>query len=430
VLTSLPQLTQSRLISLRWLSVLGMFLAALVSPQVLGSADLMPRLLAFATLIGCLNACLLVAAAIAGKGTQPLFSPFIQLAFDLVAWSAYLYLSGGATNPLISIFLPLVAIGASVLSRLAAWAFGAAAIVAYSFLWRSHVPLPIHDAERATYLHLLGMWLVFVVSALVVIWFIRQMSDAVRERDAALAEARERAIRNDWLVSMGSLAAGAAHQLSTPLGTLHLLLDEWREAPELPAALQADLALMQRQVDTCKAALGELTERAGQPRGGAGHGRPLGRWLADGLVAWQALNPAAAMSVALAPELDELRLPLDVSLERALANLLDNARHAGAGQIALRAAPRGGWLVIEIDDDGPGIPPAVLANLASGLPSESAGGLGIGLLLTRAALERRGGRLELQRREAGGTRASLLLPLPPRPEKKHEPTGRAQPADH
>lgn len=78
-------------------------------------------------------------------------------------------------------------------------------------LWFFHQPLAIADAYTATSLHIFGMyWLVFVVSDGVLVWFILQVTKAVRERDAALARAREQAIRNDWLVAMGSLAAGAA----------------------------------------------------------------------------------------------------------------------------------------------------------------------------------------------------------------------------
>lgn len=410
-MTSLTQLARARLIKLRWLSVGGMFAAAVLSPHVLGTGEVMHRLLAFTAVVASVSlAQPLLGLLDRGDRLSP-FSPLLQLGFDLAAWAVYIYLSGGATNPLISIFLPLVAIGASVLGRVQAWGLGIAAILAYSFLWRFHVPLPVPDAERAAHLHLAGMWLVFAVSALVVVWFIRQMRQAVRERDAALAEAREKAIRNDWLVAMGGLAAGAAHQLSTPLGTLGLLVDEWLDESALPAALHDDLALMQRQVAVCKQALTQLTERAGQPRGG--DGMPVGQWLQGCLLAWQALNPAAATDVAISPRLDGVGLPIDVSLERALANLLDNARHAGATRIDIRAERHGGELRVDIDDDGPGIAPAALADLAAGRPAASNGGMGIGLLLTRAALERLGGRLALQRLPGRGTRASLLLPLAP-----------------
>lgn len=424
MITSLTQFTQVRLINLRWLSVLAMFIAALVSPNLLGSAELLPRLLAFATVVGCINACL-HAAVIFNTGNfeeVPLFSPMVQLSLDLTAWGGYVYLSGGATNPLISVFLPLVAIGACVLGRLQAWLLGLAAILAYSFLWRFYQPLAIRDAQTATQLHLLGMWMVYVVSAVVVIWFILQITQAVRERDAELAAAREQAIRNDWLISMGSLAAGAAHELSTPLATLNLLVDELLADATVSPALRPDLSLMQRQIEVCKQALTQLAQRAGQPRGLPQSAElNAGQWLRNVLGAWLVLNPEATLVSEISPGLERKVLAFDLAVERALANLLDNALKAGAAHIALKAGLEQGVLVLTVDDDGCGILPAALLAFARGLPIVSPTGMGIGLLLARAALERRGGRLELAALSSGGTRARVFVPCSDIREDRREP---------
>lgn len=413
LISSLTQITQARLVSLRWLSVLAMLVAALISPNLLGSSVLMPRLLAFATLIAAINACLQLAVLFnrgASEGV-PIFSPLIQLLFDLAAWGSYIYLSGGATNPLISVFLPLVAIGAIVLGKAQAWFLCVAAILAYSFLWRFYQPLRIPDAEMATRLHLLGMWLVFVVSAMVVVWFILQMMQAIRERDVALAEARERAIRNDWLVSLGSLAAGAAHELSTPLGTMNILIDEWLDDGHLPAAQRADYQLMQHQIDICKRSLGLLTQRAGNPRCDAVSALPVRRWLDSLLNAWCALHPDAGLQRKIDPALDTGGLESDPTLEQALVNLLDNALGAGAGWIGVDAGIEGRALRVRIEDDGMGISPGVLQAFRAGHPVVSETGMGIGLLLSRTAIERQGGTLDLEPLSGGGTRACLMLPL-------------------
>lgn len=421
MLASLTQITQVRLIKLRWLSVLGMVAAALVSPNILGSGDLMPRLLAFATVIGSINLCLLVAATLyrGSADALPVFSPLVQLTFDLAAWGSYIYLSGGATNPLISIFLPLAAIGAIVLGKVQAWLLGLAVILAYSFLWRFYQPLAIADAETATHLHLLGMWLVFAVSAVVLIWFILQMMRAIRDRDAALGEAREQAIRNDWLISVGSLAAGAAHELSTPLATLNVLAEELLGDGDLPPALQPDLRLMQRQVEACKLALTRLTQRAGHPRGAPENGVPAAGWLRNVLAAWLALNPSASVATGIPDELDDYLLSFDLAIERAITNLLDNALRAGAVHIALLASLAGRALLVVVEDDGPGIPAAALQAFAAGLPIISEKGMGIGLLIARTAIEHRGGSLEIRRNDGPGSEARISIPCHRNEELKH-----------
>lgn len=413
LIRSLTQITQARLINLRWLSVLAMFAAALLSQNIIGSGDLMPRLLAFATFIACVNACMQLAVVFSRVSSTglPMLSPFIQLFFDLASWGSYIYLSGGATNPLISIFLPLVAIGAIVLGRLQAWFLGIAAIATYTFLWRFYQPLNIVDAQTATRLHLLGMWLVFVVSAIVVIWFILQMTQAIRQRDTALAEAREQTIRNDWLISMGSLAAGAAHELSTPLGTLNILIDDWLEGDQVLDTQRPDLELMRRQVDSCKRALSQLTQRAGNPRSDKLEPVAADIWLQGLLGAWQALNPAGNIVLADVSALGKAKLMLSITIERALTNLLDNAVKAGATTILVRAAITPTSLDLQIEDDGPGIAQEAMEAFSAGQPVMSADGMGIGLLLARTAVERVGGKLALQRLPEGGTRACVSLPF-------------------
>ncbi|MDP3537824.1 MAG: ATP-binding protein [Azonexus sp.] len=412
VIDSLTQVTQLRLINLRWLSVLAMAIAAIISPSILGSSDLMPRLLALATVIGCANVCLLVAAMLYRGDPEgiPLFSPIVQLTFDLAAWSAYVYLSGGASNPLISILLPLVAIGAIILSNAQAWLIGIAAILAYSFLWKFNQPLAIHDARTATNLHLLGMWLVFAVSTIVVIWFIRQMTNAIRLRDMALAEAREQAIRDDWLISLGALAAGAAHELSTPLATLNVLVDDLLFEDTLAPSLHQDIELMKRQITLCKQALTQLTERAGHSRSAASNLVSAGTWLRRVVAAWHSLNPGAELTIQIADQLTDYGLRPDVAIERAINNLLDNAINADSRAIKVHSELQNGGLCCTIQDEGCGISSAALGAFNQRQPAISSNGMGIGLLLARAAVERLGGSLALRPGDIGGSTACLCLP--------------------
>ena len=410
---SLSKTTELRLINLRWLSVLGMLAVALFSPTIIGSITLVPRLLALGLIVGGMNLVLLLVATRTRETADglPMLSAFIQLCIDLLAWASYVYLSGGATNPLITVFLPLVAIGAMVLDRFHAWTLGVMAALAYTYLWFVYQPLAIQDALLATRLHILGMWLVFVVSDAVVIWFMVQMREAIQVRDAALNEAREKAIRNDWVVSMGSLAAGAAHELSTPLGTINVLVDDLLDDPAVPAALRPDLDLIRRQIEACKRTLTHLTERAGYPRGARTDREEVSVWLKRIVDSWLALNPAANVRVDLEDCLEQRRVGFDLPVERAIAGLLDNAHQVGAAQITLTARAKDAQIEVCVDDDGPGIPAAMIALFDAGQPMDSARGMGVGLLLARTAIERCGGSLRLQARPGGGTRATVVIPV-------------------
>ncbi len=417
MIDSLTRVIQASLLQLRWLSVTAMVLGALVSPLLLGPSDLMVRLLVYAGVVSLVNLGFQLADSTLGAAEAPrFFSPFVQLGFDLLAWGGYIFLSGGATNPLISLFLPLVAIGALILTPRQAWLLALGAILIYSFLWYFYVPLHIADFARAGTLHLFGMWLVFALSAVLVVGFILQLSSGIRRRDRELTAAREQAIRDDWLITLGSQAAGAAHELGTPLASLNVLADDLLDDGRLPPALAADVQAMKTEIRRCKETLSQLTARAAQALAVQAPTQPAGDWLRRLLEVWQSRHPALAVAWNLGRNLNDHLLPADVALEQALTHLLDNARKAGASRIQVRADVERDWLVVGIQDDGRGMPPAALDAFARRQPPDSAGGLGVGLLLGRAAIERRGGSLTFNAvgggsAEGRGTLVELRLPL-------------------
>jgi len=414
---SLKMSTELRLIKLRWLSVAAMVSAALFSRSLIGSFDLAIQLMVLSVLVTLINVGLLWVGNFAKTDARNnlIISPFAQLGFDLASWSVFCFLSGGATNPMITVFLPLVAMGAMVLDRRQAWLLGGLAILAYSYLWYFYQPLAIQEVQVATQLHLFGMWLVFVVSDIVVIWFILQMTRALRERDAELAATREQAIRNDWVVSIGSLAAGAAHELSTPLATLNLLIDDLLEehAKSGSESLRSDLELMRQQVETCKLSLNQLTQRSEENS----YRQVVAPWLKRLGDSWQVMNPAASIAMEIPAALNGYVVIGDVSLERAMVNALDNALNAGAVKMVLGACLDQGRLLVTIEDDGSGISSETVEAFESGQPVASAKGMGVGLLLARAAIERHGGRFEIMamadRGVQGnrGTRVKIMLPV-------------------
>ena len=94
MIDSLTRIIQASLLQLRWLSVMAMALAALVSPYILGPSALTGRLLMFTGVIAGINLVFMLAARYLGAAQAvPWFlSPLAQLTFDLLAWGAYLYI--------------------------------------------------------------------------------------------------------------------------------------------------------------------------------------------------------------------------------------------------------------------------------------------------------------------------------------------------
>lgn len=334
---------------------------------------------------------------------------FGQLVVDIVALSVQMFLSGGAANPLISLLLPPVAVAALALPARLVVVTTVLAIAAYSTLNVLYLPLPVADAQRAARLHLAGMWVTFVLSAVMLAWFVLRMTSSIRERDAELAAAREKALRDERVVALGTLAAGAAHELSTPLATMAVIAGELERDKSLPAAAREDIVVLHRQVTECKGIISGLAERAGAERlDSAAAVQPL-PWLTGVFARWRDLRPRADAVLHWRKAPPPLTLVVDTTIEQGLLNLFNNAANAGSKVKVIAHADTAG-LTVEVFDDGPGFSPQVLEQAGKAPFPAHAGGSGIGLFLAYAAAVRLGGALSL-RNEAGGGVACLHLPV-------------------
>ena len=334
-----------------------------------------------------------------------------QLLIDIATLGALVFFSGGATNPLVSLLLPPVAIAALTLSARYVVLVGASAIAAYSLLMLVYIPLPLSDATRATRLHLLGMWLTFVVSAILIGWFVVRTTRLIRQRDAELASAREQALRDERVMAMGTLAAGAAHELGTPLATMALIAGELVGDPALSEAARGDIDLLRQQIGACKGIISRLASRAGAERLENAGCLPADRWLENLRQHWHASRPQAASRLILGSDGQAPAIVADPRLEQAVLNLLNNAANATPSPLEIRLAWSSHELCIDIRDRGPGFPPSVLAQGGrQGFPVHETGS-GIGLVLTGSAIEQLGGTLTLANPEDGGAIARIELPL-------------------
>jgi len=397
-----------RLVASRW-AVLGVTAGlTLLAPDLLDLALPQFPILAVLAIVALFNG--IAQWRLQRASTATAMELFSQLLVDIAALSALVFFSGGATNPLVSLLLPPVAIAALTLPLRCVVAVGAVAIGAYSLLMIFYIPLPMPDATRATRLHLIGMWLTFAVSTLMIAGFVVRMTALIRQRDAELAAAREQALRDERVMAMGTLAAGAAHELGTPLATMALLAGELANDATLTPAAREDIALLRRQIGVCKEIITGLSRRAGAERLENPPLQPVDRWLDQVRQRWHAVRPQAGSRLILDSEPPPPSITADPRLEQAVLNLLNNAARACPTPLEIHL----GWdkcdIAIAIRDHGPGFPPAVLeqGGLAS-FPAH-AGGSGIGLMLTRSAIEQLGGRLTLSNPDDGGALARIEIP--------------------
>ncbi len=336
-----------------------------------------------------------------------------HLLVDVAVLSSLLYWAGGPTNPFVSLYLVPIAIAAATLPARHAWAIALACIIAYSLLLWRHIPLPHahgHGGDDFN-LHVLGMWANFIISSLLIAGFLTVLATAVRRRDQALARQREDALRTEQLLALGTQAAGTAHELNTPLSTMAILVDEMRA--DCPDSSKDDLDTLAGQIGLCRQRIRELVDNS-QKANSSGT-QTAESLLSTVIERWSLLRPETRLDLNLSRQLKSAHIVTDPTLVQALINLLTNAADASAqnaaDHIGLQADIEAGRLRLFIDDHGPGLTEQQQARAGQAFFSTKSGGLGMGLVLSNATLERLGGEVILENLSAGGSRATVLIPL-------------------
>ncbi|MEQ1527052.1 MAG: ATP-binding protein [Gallionella sp.] len=342
---------------------------------------------------------------------------FVQLCIDVLALSILLYHSGGSTNPFISLYvLPLVIAAATLPSRYT-WGMAALTVACYSLLMFYYVPLPQdhHNhggGDNAFNSHVIGMWLGFVLTAIVVAYFVVQMAQAVRKRDEMLTQAREEILRNERIVALGTQAAGAAHELGTPLATMAVVVGELQDETGSSPAWRDALTTLDEQVRGCKRILDKILANAQRPE--AVSLQPPEQLLAEVLDEWQLLRPTAQYEYS--PQISSSSDPVglikaDTTLRAALMNLLNNAADAAPQAIQILTHSDASRFVMEIYDHGKGLSEEAATKAGSAFFTTKKEGRGVGLLLANATVERMGGTVRLFNRDGGGATTQLIMPF-------------------
>lgn len=409
-----------QLIELRWLAVGGQFATVLVVHLALGIQ------LPWAEMLSLLG--VLVGFNLFSVWRNRLPRPVSQwelciaLLVDVGVLTGQLYLAGGSDNPFIYLYLLQVAVASVLLRPAFLWVVVLSAVTGFLILTQWHRPLLL-DPTTPTLLspnYLGGLLLCFLLNVGLVSVFIVRINRNLRQRDAELAELKQRAAEEVHIVRMGLLASGAAHELGTPLATLSVILGDWAHMAPFAAEpeLREEIEEMQRQIARCKAIVTGILMSAGEMRGEAPRLTTLQAFitgLADG---WRATHPQVSLQLRAEPALPALEIISDSALQQVVGNLLDNAAEAAPGlPITLVAAcPDGDTLRLTVLDEGPGFSAEGLARVGEPYQtSKGQPGRGMGLFLSVNVARTLGGRLEARNRcddgEPAGAAVTLTLPL-------------------
>ena len=412
------------LTNLRWLAVAGQCAALLVVQSILQFE--VPWVLCAVPIAASvvLNVGLAVAYPAAKRLTVREAAGF--LAYDILQLAALLYLTGGIENPFALLFLAPVVISAATLDVASTVILGGLSFVAISVLANFHQPLPwTTDAPfRVPVLYRDGIWISLLLGIGFTSIYAWRTANEAERMSAALAATQLALARQDRLVALGALAAAAAHELGTPLGTIALVARELeRELPK-DSPQGDDFRLLRAEAERCRGILTRLAQPEEAVLGRV-EPMPLGALLDDIAAPYREVDVTIAVDIQPGPAPKVWRAP---EILHGLGNLIENAADFARREVKLRARWTDVRLFVDVIDDGPGFAAHIIERIGEPYVTsrprrrsqsdyasptkedQKQEGMGLGFFIAKTLIEQTGGTLDASNRPEGGAMVTARWP--------------------
>lgn len=411
------------LVLLRWLALAGQLFAVLFVNLALGFPLPLGLCLAAIAASAWLNVFLTLRYRTTVR--LPDWQAAVYFAIDLMQLAVLLFLTGGLQNPFAILFMAPVTISATTLSLRSTILLLVLSLVYVTLLAFFHLPLPWRPSEpfEIPSLYVLGNWIAVSIGLGFMAAYAWRISQESKRMSAALAATQFVLARVQRLSALDGLAAAAAHELGTPLGTISLVAKELQRGGLSPAEMKEDLELLHAQAERCKDILSRLSR---EPKSeDAMHSRLPLHVLLDEIIAPHR-DMDVDFSVSIAAGEPDANAPLiwrRPEILYGLGNFIENAADFARSEVAVGVVYDRRSLTVSITDDGPGFAPDVIERLGEPYvttrpragrpePGSEHEGMGLGFFIAKTLLERSRAKVEISNRTDGisGARVTVTWP--------------------
>lgn len=316
-----------------------------------------------------------------------------EITIDLVWTSIAVILAGGTSNPFIYYFLVLIALSSMLLSQPQAWSVCVISIVIYSVLLILDVNVHFQHMDVGFQLHLIGMWLNYLASALIICFFVSSLVGALRKQNLHIQHIREKNMKDEQLIGLATISASAVHNLATPLSTLRMLIDEFNPQSTKIYELNDDLDLMKQQISRCQHTIEQLSVLA--QKNDEVELRNSCNLIED-IRGHYTLNIPEKTPIIKNNISTPVHIEVNDLFDYAVINLINNAMEAAISDVLIQFNTTANMLTITIENRCDIANQAILKQWGKPIQSQKSLGLGIGSFLANSTIERLSGTVEMK----------------------------------
>ncbi len=399
------------LIWLRVIAIVGQFIAVYFASQILNIQLQTTTLYIWIGIYALINIATLFRSYILYPIQRWEF--FAHLLVDIFILTILFKYSEGGANPFVSFYLIPLTISAITMPGVFTWALAIITVTCYSLLVWVFQPMNEHSSHAHNFeLHVTGMWLGFVISAILVAFFVVRMGRTIQSQQKQLAEQKNQDLQNEQLIKLGTIAASTAHELGTPLGTMQLVAEELEKNQQQSPA---QIITLKNQIQRCKDALSVLSASVGSAPLEKGAPMLIQDFIKDLLHDWKLTRPGVHLETSWSGKTTGPTIIAERSLKQAIKNILDNAANVSPEHVTCDAIVESQSLTLQVFDHGPGLDLVNVDQIGkqpqNSKTTNQSKGLGLGLFLSHGIIKQFGGKISLKNHDKGGLLTTITLPL-------------------
>ena len=344
-----------------------------------------------------------------------------SLLIDVTTLTGMLYLTGGLSNPFSCFYFANIAVCGLILAPRWTWAVSCLSVLGIAVLLTDFCPLNLPGFEVEANSSLLSVrkqasFVALSTCVIVVTYFINVLMNELRNREVRLASAEAERMRSQRLEAMATLAAGAGHELASPLSTIAVVAKELSrklDKPDVPANIVRDVALIRSELDRCREVLHRMKSGAGEASAEGFH--PVSVTALIDAITLPLRQPERVKVEVSALQINTTaKLPLQ-AFSQAIRHLVQNGLDASSpdDKVALRIEVDSKQWAIRVIDSGSGMDAETLDRIGQPFfTTKTVGqGMGLGVFLTRNVVQGLGGSMQIESVLNQGTTITVGVPV-------------------